>query len=217
MAVLRLGPLTVAEGQKRTLFFRVYRTGDEAEPVRGQVALTDRNVRFGNDGGQPATTLVPGRSSATNPAPVCRLAGPTAMAQALITRPIPCRPRYVLQRVGVTSTMDRSRPTRVRPAIPTRSIFRRMALRVNERPWSQITFPLVARGRPTSALQPRTSDKLVVGALAGHSTTTNLFFDDIDPSQDGLQHHRAARLWVHHSSRRLRQVHHLSIKTARLS
>src|SRR5262245_1265519 len=36
-AVLRLGPLAITEGQERTLFFRAYRRGDEAEPARGTV------------------------------------------------------------------------------------------------------------------------------------------------------------------------------------
>jgi hypothetical protein len=47
-AVLPLRDLTVTEGQARTLFFRAYATVD-FEPVRAEVVLTDRNVRFGDE------------------------------------------------------------------------------------------------------------------------------------------------------------------------
>lgn len=59
-AVLRLNALTVAEGQQRTLFFRVLRTGDPFEPAKGMVALTDRNVRFGSDVGASGNDIGPG-------------------------------------------------------------------------------------------------------------------------------------------------------------
>lgn len=48
-AVLPLRSLTINEGQKRTLFFRVYTRGDAAEALRGEVILTDRRLRFGNE------------------------------------------------------------------------------------------------------------------------------------------------------------------------
>ncbi|MDA1276208.1 MAG: LamG domain-containing protein [Verrucomicrobia bacterium] len=48
-ASLSLGDLTVKEGEKATIFFRILTRGDIFEPVRGLVALTDRPVRFGGD------------------------------------------------------------------------------------------------------------------------------------------------------------------------
>ncbi|MCK6499869.1 MAG: LamG domain-containing protein, partial [Nitrospira sp.] len=48
-AVLPLRSLIINEGQKRTLFFRVYARGDEAESLRGEIVLTDRRIRFGSD------------------------------------------------------------------------------------------------------------------------------------------------------------------------
>jgi hypothetical protein len=47
--VLLLRTLTVNEGQERTLFFRVLLAGEPAEVIRTMVALTDRNLRFGNE------------------------------------------------------------------------------------------------------------------------------------------------------------------------
>ena len=48
-AVLPLRSLTVKEGQKATLFFRTYLRGDPAEALRGEIVLTDRRLRFGNE------------------------------------------------------------------------------------------------------------------------------------------------------------------------
>ena len=48
-AVLPLRSLTVKEGQKATLFFRAYLRGDPAETLRGEIVLTDRRLRFGNE------------------------------------------------------------------------------------------------------------------------------------------------------------------------
>lgn len=48
-AVLPLRSLTQTVGQRRTLFFRAYVRGDDAEPVRAEVVLTDRRLRFGNE------------------------------------------------------------------------------------------------------------------------------------------------------------------------
>jgi len=48
-AVLPLRTLTVKEGQRVTLFFRAYLRGDPAEALRGEIVLTDRRLRFGNE------------------------------------------------------------------------------------------------------------------------------------------------------------------------
>jgi len=47
--VLPLRTLTIQENQERTLFFRVFLAGEPVEVVRTVVALTDRNLRFGNE------------------------------------------------------------------------------------------------------------------------------------------------------------------------
>lgn len=49
--MLQLGRLAVNEGLQRTLFFRFYTGADEFQDVIGQVAITDRPVRFGSDVG----------------------------------------------------------------------------------------------------------------------------------------------------------------------
>ncbi len=48
-AVLALQKLTIPEGERRTLFVRVFTQGDPGELLRGEVVLTDRRLRFGNE------------------------------------------------------------------------------------------------------------------------------------------------------------------------
>jgi hypothetical protein len=49
VALLTLHDLTVAEGQQRTLFARIYVQGDPTAQVRSLIGLTDRSLRFVTD------------------------------------------------------------------------------------------------------------------------------------------------------------------------
>ncbi len=188
IAVLQLGPLTVPVGQERTLFFRAYLTGDEAEPVRGQVALTDRSVRFGNEAGadigpgavisDEAGTgrLVGGYNGWTNPLesfePALQQLTPyniwVDIKNGPFTQDTSATPAVNLDTGDTYSIHVQKDGGGARTTI------------INNYPASRNPIGAADIGFTTPLLT-----RLIVGAPSGHSTTANLYFDDIYLSQSG--------------------------------
>jgi hypothetical protein len=182
-AVLRLGPLTVKEGQQNTLFFRVYQASDEFEMAKGTVALTDRNVRFGSDVGGAGNDIGPG-AIFSNEYGFGLMVGGANGNGAPVDFLEPILNYMTVYNVWVdikngpfpedqTSTGD------------TYSIY--VAKDGTAQRTTMLTDYVSARGQGQADVGFATKDldKLIVGGLNGTSTTTNLFFDDIYLSKSG--------------------------------
>ena len=184
MAVLRLGPLAVVEGQQRTLFFRVFRAGDEAEPVRGMAALTDRNVRFGSDGGAAGNDIGPAAVLSDENGIGLQVGGMNGNGGSVDFASDPVLALDTVYNVWI-DVKNGPFPEDQSSTGDTYSIFiqkdgasQRMTV---------VTDYISSRGQGQADIGFATKDldKLVVSALTGHSTSTNLFFDDFYLSQTG--------------------------------
>jgi hypothetical protein len=190
-AVLPLGPLTVAEGQQRTLFFRLYLIGDWSEPVRGQVALTDRRLRFGNEAG---SNMGPGALVTDENTPTFRFAGGYVGWPAVLDLGVqdPEIETNTVWNVWVDINngpfqYDNSTPP---VAINTGDL---MSIHIAQDGQSQRTTILsdqIAARNPVGQIDlgftTPNLDRLIVGAMSGHSSTTNMFFTDLYLSKSGF-------------------------------
>jgi hypothetical protein len=188
-AVLPLGPLTVGEGQERTLFFRLYLVGDEFEPVRGQVALTDRPLRFGNEVGN---NVGPG-ALISDESGVRALGGYNGWQSVSEFGPEPILEPQAAYNVWVNiKNGPFERDTSVDPPVnlgtgDTYSIF--AAKDGSSQRLPVITDYAASRdpvGQADLGFTRPLLDKVVVGGIAGHSAVTNLFIDDIYLSKSGF-------------------------------
>ena len=183
-AVLRLGPLQVAEGQQRTLFFRVFQTGDEFEQAQGMVALSDRNVRFGGDVGAAGNDIGPGAVASTEWGLGLMLGGANGVNQPLdFAGPVLAFETVYNVWVDITNGPF---PADNSSTGDTYTIYvAQEGTAAREVVLSDYTS---ARGQGAADVGFATKDldKLILGALTGTSATTNLFFDDIYLSKSGF-------------------------------
>ncbi len=183
-AVLRLGALAVNEGQQRTLFFRVYQDGDEFEPAMGLVALTDRNMRFGTDVGNAGNDLGPGAVASTELGWGLMLGGANGFGF-----PVEYYEPILQIRTVYNVWVDITNGPMTQEPFSTGDTY---SIHVAREGQAQRTTVLAdyqsARGPGAADVGFATPhlDKLILGALTGHSTTTNLFFDDIYISKSGF-------------------------------
>lgn len=184
-AALRLGPLTVTEGQQRTLFFRVYRTGDEFEPARGTVALSDRNVRFGSDVGASGNDIGPGAVISDEAGSGLLIGGANGNGASVDYLFDPALAVNSVYNVWV-DLANGPFPADQSSTGDTYSIF--IAKDGTAQRTTVVTDYVSARGQGQADVGFATKDldKLILGALTGHSTITNLFFDDIYLSKSGF-------------------------------
>lgn len=183
-ATLPLGPLTVTEGQERTLFFRLYQTGDAFEVAKGMVALTDRNIRFGSDVGTAGNDIGPGATASSEWFGTLALGGyNTTNATLDIYEPL-----LDLMTVYNVWVDIRNGPMVADPFAngDTYSIY--VAKEGTAQRSTVLTGYDSARGAGQADIGFATPDlnKLLLGGLNGTSTTTNLFFDDIYLSKAGF-------------------------------
>jgi hypothetical protein len=190
-AVLPLGPLTVAEGQQRTLFFRVYLTGEWTEPMRGQVALTDRRLRFGNEAG---ANVGPGAVVTDQDTPTFRHVGGYVGWPAVLDIGLqdPEIETNIVWNVWVDIDngpfqYDSSTPP---VAINTGDLISIHVAQDGESERTTILSNQIAARDPIGQIDlgftTQHLDRLIVGAPAGHNTTTNLFITDIYLSKAGF-------------------------------
>jgi hypothetical protein len=181
--VLRLGPLTVKEGQQQTLFFRVYQAGDEAESAKGTVALTDRNVRFGSDVGAGGNDIGPG-AIISNEAGVGLQVGGANGTGAAVEFFDPVLTFKTVYNVWV-DLKNGPFPDDNSSTGDTYTIH--VAKDGTAQRTTILKDYISARGQGAADVGFATKDldKLIVGGLNGTSTTTNLFFDDIYLSKPG--------------------------------
>ncbi len=183
-ATLPLGPLTVTEGLQRTLFFRVYQTGEAFETAKGMVALTDRNVRFGSDVGANGNDIGPGAIASTEWSGALQLGGANGNGAAVDFYD-PLLDFQTVYNVWVDITNG---PLIADPfsSGDTYSIY--VAKEGVAQRTTVLTGYASARGPGAADVGFATKDlnKLLLGGLNGTSTTTNLFFDDIYLSKAGF-------------------------------
>lgn len=183
-AVLRLGPLTVKEGQQSTLFFRAYQTGDEAEIAKGMVALTDRNVRFGSDVAATGNDIGPGAILSNEMGFGLQVGGANGNGATVDF----FEPILAINTVYNVWVDIKNGPF---PADQT-STGDTYTIHVAKEGTAQRTTILTdyvsARGQGAADVGFATKDldKVILGGLNGTSTTTNLFFDDIYLSKSGF-------------------------------
>jgi len=187
-AVLQLGTLTVAEGQERTLFFRAFLVGDESESVRGQVALTDRSVRFGGDSGP---NIGPGAVISDEPGAGRQVGGYNGQNGIELFDPaIQSRTPYNIWVDIKNGPFNQDKSTTPPTNLDTGDTY---AVHVQKDGATQRTTILtgfLSSRNPVGAADvgfttPQLT-RLILGGLGGHSTSTNLFFDDIYLSQSGF-------------------------------
>ncbi len=187
-AMLPLRVLAVAEGQERTLFFRVYLAGN-SEPVRGQVALTDRRQSSGTEVG---TNVGPGAVISDERG--IRLVGgyhghqntlDFGQLEPVLEPDTPYNVWVDIKNGPFTKDASANPPVEIDTG-DTYSIHvakdgaSHRTTVISNYPASRDPVGLADRGFTQPVL-----DKLVIGALAGHSGTTNLFLDDIYLSKSG--------------------------------
>jgi hypothetical protein len=168
------------------LFFRLLQVGDPNEPAKGMVALTDRNVRFGSDVGANGNDIGPGAIASTDNGWGLGLmlggANGNGMTPDFYD---PVLDLDTVYNVWVDITNEPF-PEDQSSTGDTYSIY------VAREGTAQRTLVLQdyisARGQGAADVGFATKDldKLILGALNGHSTTTNLFFDDIYLSKSGF-------------------------------
>ncbi|MCX8109333.1 MAG: LamG domain-containing protein, partial [Verrucomicrobiae bacterium] len=179
MAVLRLNDLALLEGQRKTLFFRLYHTGDPLESARAMVALTDRNLRFGNEGGTTGNDIGSGAIASNEVYPGWGLMLGAANGNgAPIDFFEPLLEQMTVYNVWVDIKNDPFPEDRTSTG-DTYTIH--VAKEGSLQRTTVLSDYVSARGQGSADLGFATKDldKLIISALTGHSTTTNLFFDDI--------------------------------------
>jgi hypothetical protein len=183
-AVLRLGPLTVNEGLQRTLFFRLYQVGDEAEAAKGMVALSDRNVRFGSDVGGAGNDIGPGAIASDELGSGLQLGGANGNG-APVEFFEPILDLDTVYNVWVDIKNDPF-PEDKSSTGDTYTIY--VAKEGTAQRTTVLQDYISARGQGQADVGFATPhlDKLILGGLNGTSTTTNLFFDDIYLSKSGF-------------------------------
>jgi hypothetical protein len=183
-ATLALGPLTVTEGQERTLFFRLYQVGDVFEIAKGMVALTDRNARFGSDVGAAGNDIGPGAVGSTEWFGALALGGYNPASASLEV----FEPMLDLMTVYNVWVDLKNGPLIADPFAngDTYSIY--VAKEGTAQRSTVLTDFASARGPGAADVGFATPDlnKLLLGGLNGTSATTNLFFDDIYLSKSGF-------------------------------
>jgi hypothetical protein len=188
-AVLPLGPLTVFEGQQRTLFFRFLLTGDWALPIRGQVALTDRRLRFGNEIG---SNMGPGAAITDELSPSFRYVSGWVGWPAMLDIGGFENPETVTNLVwNVWVDIDNG-PFQYAngTAINTGDLYSLHVAQDGEAGRATVFSNQIASRDPVGQIDlgftTQHLDRLVAGAYAGHTASTNLFVTDIYLSKDGF-------------------------------
>ena len=191
VAVLPLGPQSIFEGQQRTLFFRAYLVGEFTELVNGQVAVTDRRLRFGNEAGD---NVGPGALVTDAETPTFRyVAGYTGWPSFRDIGPIE-NPEIVADKAWNVWVDFNNGPFQYDSADPpvainTGDLYSIYVAEdgIAER-FTVLSDQIASRnpiGAQDTGFTTQDLDRLMVGAIAGHSTTTNLFIDDIYLSKTG--------------------------------
>ena len=195
VAVLALGPQTIFEGQQRTLFFRAYLVGDPLDPlglVNGQVAVTDRRLRFGNEAGD---NVGPGALITDADTPTFRYVGgyigwnPASRDIGTFENPelLPDKAWNVwVDFNNGPFQYDNADPP---VAINTGDLY---SIHVAEEGTAQrftvFSDQIASRnpiGQADTGFTTQDLDRLIIGAIAGHGALTNLFIDDIYLSKAG--------------------------------
>jgi hypothetical protein len=187
-AVMQLGPLTVAEGQERTLFFRAFLVGDESEPVRGQVALTDRPVRFGGDSG---ADIGPGAVISDESGAGRQVGGYNGSNGIELFNPaLESRTTYNVWVDIKNAPFSQDKSTTPPTNLDTGDTCTVHVQKDGATQRTTIFTGFLSSRNPVGAADvgfttPHLT-RLIMGGLGGHSTSTNLFFDDIYLSQSGF-------------------------------
>jgi hypothetical protein len=191
-AILALGPQTIFEGQQRTLFFRAYLVGEFTEPVNGQVAVTDRRLRFGNEVGG---NVGPGALITDAQTPTFRyVAGYTGWPAVLDIGPFE-NPEIVADKAWNIWVDFNNGPfqydnTQDPPvAINTGDLYSiHVAEDGSAERFTVFSDEIASRnpiGQADTGFTTKDLDRLILGGIAGHSTSTNLYIDDIYLSKEG--------------------------------
>jgi len=187
-AVLQMGPLAVAEGQERTLFFRAFLVGDETEPVRGQVALTDRPVRFGGDSG---ADIGPGAVISDEPGAGRQVGGYNGWQNPVELFDPALQPStaYNIWVDIKNGPFNKDNSTTPPTNLGTGDTYSVHVAKDGTTQRTTIIANYAASRNPVGAADvgfttPQLT-RLILGGLGGHSTSTNLFFDDIYLSKTG--------------------------------
>jgi len=185
-ASLRLGPLTIKEGDQRTLFFRVYVSGDESEPVKGTAALTDRSVRFGSDVGGGGNNIGPGAVISNELGAGVQVGGANGFSSPADFAADP----IVAPRTAYNVWVDLKNGAFPADQSSTGDTYSIYVQKDGATQRTKIITDYISARDPVGAADvgftTKDLDKLIIGGLAGHSTTTNLFFDDFYLSQSGF-------------------------------
>jgi len=170
-AVLPLRTLTVKEGQKATLFFRVYTRGDVAELLRGEVVLTDRRLRFGDENSNG-----PGARISDEMDDLDRIGGANGYQGALELMD-PALDQNVAYNVWVDINNGP-----FQPAVSTGDTYSIHVQKASGGARTTIISEYAADRDPVGATDTGLTlpdlDSLSVLGKASHSTTQNLLFDD---------------------------------------
>ena len=183
-AVLRLGTLSIPPGQQRTLFFRVYHANDEFAAAQGMVALTDRNVRFGSDVGAAGNDIGPGAIVSNEPGWGLMLGGANGNG-ASVEFYEPILQFQTVYNVWVDIKNDPLTPD----PFSSGDIYSIHVAKDGEAQRTTVIRDYLSARGPGAAdvgFATDTLDKLILGALAGHTADARLlFFDDLYLSKSG--------------------------------
>ncbi|MBI2948118.1 MAG: LamG domain-containing protein [Verrucomicrobia bacterium] len=185
-ASLRLGPLTIKEGSQRTLFFRVYVSGDEAEPVKGTAGVTDRSVRFGSDVGGSGNDIGPGAVISNEVGTGVQVGGANGNGSPVDFGADP----VVAQKSAYNVWVDFKNDPFPADQTSTGDTYTIYAQKDGASQRTKIVTDYVSARNPVGqadvGFTTKDLDKLIIGGLSGHSTSTNLYFDDFYLSQTGF-------------------------------
>lgn len=177
-AVLPLRSYTITEGQRATLFFRAYIQGDPAELLRGEVVITDRRLRFGNE-----TSNGPGARLSDEMDDLDRVGGAYDYLGALELFDPPLDPETAY---NVWVDINNG-PTE--PGVSTGNTYSIHVQKASGGARTTIITDYPADRDPVGAVDTGATlpdlDSLAIIARASHSTTQNLLFDDLYLSKGG--------------------------------
>lgn len=177
-AVLPLRTLTVKEGQKATLFFRAYTRGDAAEALRGEIVLTDRRLRFGNE-----VNNGPGARLSDETDDLDRVGGANGY-QGQLELMDPALDPLTAYNVWVDINNGP-----FQAEVTTGDTYSIHVQKASGGAKTTILADYAADRDPVGAIDTGATlpdlDSLAIIARASHSTTQNLLFDDLYLSQGG--------------------------------
>jgi len=184
-ASLRLGPLTLKEGEQRTLFFRVYTSGDESEPVKGTVGITDRSVRFGSDVGAMGDNIGPGAVISNELGTGVQVGGANGNGATVDFGPEP----VVATKAAYNIWVDFKNGPFPADQSSTGDTYSIYVQKDGTTQRTKVVSDYISARNPIGqadvGFTTKDLDKIILGGLGGHSTSTNLFFDDIYLSKTG--------------------------------